>query len=59
MVAPAVLLVAGVYTYPAVSTLVYSVTSIDLSPRFRVENFVGLRNFVNQLTDDVFWEAAE
>ena len=58
MVAPAVLLVAGVYTYPAVSTLVYSVTSIDLSPRFRVENFVGLRNFVNQLTDDVFWEAA-
>jgi len=58
MVAPAVLLVAGVYAYPAVSTVVYSLASIDLSPRFRITGFVGLRNFVRQLTDSVFWEAA-
>lgn len=57
MVAPAVLLVGGVYAYPAVSTLLYSVAKIDLSPRFRIERLVWLRNFINQLTSDAFWEA--
>lgn len=57
MVAPAVLLVAGVYAYPAISTLLYSVSKIDLSPRFRIESFVWLRNFINQLTSSGFWEA--
>ncbi len=57
MVAPAVLLVAGVYAYPAVSTLLYSISKIDLSPRFRLERLVGLRNFINQLTSSAFWEA--
>jgi len=57
MVAPAVLLVAGVYAYPAVSTLLYSVSKIDLSPRFRLERIVGFRNFINQLTGSAFWEA--
>ncbi len=58
MVAPAVLLVAGVYAYPAVSTLLYSVSRIDLSPRFRLERIVWLKNFINQLTSPTFWEAA-
>ena len=57
MVAPAVLLVGGVYAYPAVSTLLYSVSKIDLSPRFGIERLVWLRNFINQLTNDAFWEA--
>ena len=57
MVAPAVLMVAGVYAYPALSTLAYSVSRIDLSPRFRIEGFVWLRNFINQLGDSHFWQA--
>lgn len=57
MVAPAVLLVAGVYAYPAISTVLYSLASIDLSPRFRLSGFVGLRNFGRQLTSSTFWEA--
>ena len=57
MVAPAVLLVAGVYAYPAISTVLYSLASIDLSPRFRISGFVGLRNFGRQLTNSAFWEA--
>ncbi len=57
MVAPAVLLVAGVYAYPAVSTVLYSLSSIDLSPRFRISGFVGLKNFGRQLTSSAFWEA--
>ena len=56
MAAPAVLLVAGVYAYPAVSTLLYSVTKVHVSP-FRLDRFVWLRNFINQLTSDAFWEA--
>ena len=57
MVAPAVLVVCGVYAYPALSTLAYSVSKIDLSPRFRIEGFVWLKNFINQLTDPHFWQA--
>ena len=57
MVAPAVLVVAGVYAYPAISTLLYSVSKIDLSPRFRIEGIVWARNFINQLTDPNFWQA--
>ena len=57
MVAPAVLLVAGVYAYPAISTVLYSLASIDLSPRFRISGFVGFRNFARQLTSSAFWEA--
>ena len=57
MVAPAVLLVAGVYAYPALSTVVYSLSSIDLSPRFRVVGFVGFTNFARQLSSSAFWEA--
>ncbi len=57
MAAPAVLLVGAVYAYPAVSTLIYSVTKIDLAPRFQIERFVWFRNFINQLTNSAFWEA--
>ena len=57
MVAPAVLLVAGVYAYPAISTVLYSLAFIDLSPRFRISGFVGFRNFARQLTSSAFWEA--
>ncbi len=57
LVAPAVLLVAGVYAYPAISTVVYSLASIDLSPRFRISGFVGLQNFARQLASPSFWEA--
>ena len=57
MVAPAVVLVAGVYAYPAIWTVIYSVSSIDLSPRFRISGFSGLRNFGRQITNPAFWEA--
>ncbi|MCY3539744.1 MAG: sugar ABC transporter permease [Acidimicrobiia bacterium] len=57
MVAPAVLIVAGVYLYPAVATVAYSLSDIDLSPRFRIVRLVWFANFVNQLQSAAFWEA--
>ena len=57
LVAPAVLIVAGVYAYPAITTVAYSLSDIDLSPRFRIVRFVGLDNFINQLGSRAFWEA--
>ncbi|MDE0709883.1 MAG: sugar ABC transporter permease, partial [bacterium] len=57
LVAPAVLIVAGVYAYPAITTVAYSLSDIDLSPRFRIVRFAGLDNFINQLGSGKFWEA--
>ena len=56
LVAPAVLIVAGVYAYPAITTVAYSLSDIDLSPRFRIVRFAGLDNFINQLGSEKFWE---
>ncbi len=57
MVAPAVMVVAGVYLYPALMTVAYSLSDIDLSPRFRLVRLIGAENFLNQLTSSAFWEA--
>lgn len=51
MVAPAVVLVATVYLYPAVVTLLYSFARIDPAD-FSFERFVGLQNFSRLLRDD-------
>lgn len=53
LVAPALLVVAGVYLYPAVTTLVYSTTSIDIGT-YTVERFVGLGNFATVVQSDTF-----
>lgn len=53
LVAPAVLVVGGVYVYPAAATLVYSMTSIDVGT-YTIERFVGLNNFINVAQSDAF-----
>lgn len=53
LVAPAFLIVAGVYLYPAVATLVYSTTSIDIGT-YTVERFVGLGNFTTVVESETF-----
>jgi multiple sugar transport system permease protein len=57
LVAPAALVVAGVYLYPAVATLIYSVSELDAAT-LAIERFVGLDNFVGALESPVFREAA-
>lgn len=53
LVAPATLVVLGVYLYPAVATLVYSTTSIDVST-YTIEHFAGFENFIDVAQDDNF-----
>lgn len=45
-VAPAVLVVGGVYVYPAIMTLLYSVAELEVAS-LSIERFVGLGNFRN------------
>lgn len=54
LVAPAVLVVGGVYLYPAAVTLIYSVTTVDIA-NLAVGQFVGLQNFRNVIDGDAFW----
>src|SRR5665811_834847 len=53
LVVPALLLVDGVYLYPIVSTLAYSVSSIDVST-YTIESFVGLDNFAQVISSAAF-----
>lgn len=50
---PAFLVVAGVYLYPAISTLVYSATSIDIAT-YTIERFVGFGNFATVMSSESF-----
>lgn len=57
LVAPASLVVAGIYVYPALATLVYSVSELDTAT-LAIERFVGLENFADALASAAFREAA-
>ena len=50
LVAPALVVVAGVYLYPALLTLVFSVSQVDLAT-FGVERFVGVAHYQAILRD--------
>ena len=53
MTAPAVLLVAGVYLYPAVTTVVLSLAEFDLV-RLSIRRFVGLKHYLELLASPGF-----
>jgi multiple sugar transport system permease protein len=50
---PALILIAGVYVYPIIATVVYSVTSINIGT-YSIERFVWFRNFEFILLRDSF-----
>ena len=52
-VLPTLTLVVGVYAYPILTTLVYSVTTIDIAT-YTVREFVGLRNFQYIVSNEFF-----
>ncbi|MPY86134.1 MAG: hypothetical protein GEV00_23525, partial [Actinophytocola sp.] len=53
MVLPAVVIVAGVYAYPAVATAVYSFARLDVAT-FGIERFVGLSHYLSAIQDPAF-----
>ena len=54
-VLPAVIVVAALFIYPIFSSLFYSMTTKNLiRPRY---NFVGLKNYMDILSDPKFWAA--
>lgn len=52
-VAPALILIGGVYLYPIIATVVYSVTTINIGT-YSIERFVGFGNFRFILFGDSF-----
>ena len=52
-VAPALVLIGGVYLYPIIATVVYSVTTINIGT-YSIERFVGFGNFRFILFRDSF-----
>jgi multiple sugar transport system permease protein len=50
-VAPTVIVVGGVYLYPAVMTLLYSFAELDVAS-LSIESFVGLENFLGALASE-------
>jgi multiple sugar transport system permease protein len=57
MTAPAVLLVAAIYLYPAVTTVVLSLSDFDMV-RLRITRFVGLKHYLELLTSPSFLQVA-
>jgi multiple sugar transport system permease protein len=55
LAAPALLLVGGVYFFPALLMAVYSLSSINKAD-FTIESFVGLRNYLTVLSSSGFLE---
>ena len=54
--APALVLLFGIVVYPAIYLLVVSV--LNLEPMTMMDpRFVGLKNYVDALTNDQFWDA--
>jgi multiple sugar transport system permease protein len=53
MTAPAVLLVAAIYLYPAATTVILSLSEFDLA-RLSITRFVGLENFRELVTSPSF-----
>lgn len=52
-VLPTLILITCVYAYPIITTLVYSVTSIDIGS-YTIKEFVGLRNFQYIISNEFF-----
>jgi ABC-type sugar transport system permease subunit len=52
-VLPTLTLVVGVYAYPILTTLVYSVTTIDIAT-YTIREFVGLGNFQYIISNEFF-----
>ncbi len=52
-VAPTVVVVAGVYLYPAVMTLLYSFAELEVAS-LSIESFVGLENFRSAVASEEF-----
>lgn len=57
LVAPALLVVLGVYGYPAAVTLAFSFGELDLQT-FRIDRWVGLAHYATALADPAFVAAA-
>lgn len=57
LVAPALLVVAAVYLYPALLTLVFSVAEVDLAT-FGVDHFVGAAHYQALLSDETLRSVA-
>jgi len=53
LVLPALLVVCGLYLYPAILTIVYSFSEVDMAT-LSVKGFVGLENYKNLLADPDF-----
>lgn len=53
MTAPALLLIAGIYLYPAVMTVIYSLVDFDLV-RLRISRFVGFQHYLELLKSPGF-----
>jgi ABC-type sugar transport system permease subunit len=53
LVLPTLILVVCVYAYPIITTLIYSVTTIDIAT-YSIKEFVGLRNFQYIISNDFF-----
>ena len=52
-VLPNLILITCVYAYPIITTLVYSVTTIDIST-YTIKEFAGLRNFQYIISNEFF-----
>lgn len=52
-IAPSILVVSGVYLYPAIATLLYSVSELDVAT-LSIESFVGLEHFRSAVTSEQF-----
>jgi len=50
---PTLILITCVYAYPIITTLVYSVTTIDIST-YTIKEFAGLRNFQYIVSNEFF-----
>ena len=55
MTIPAVALVAGIYLYPAIRTVILSMSEFDLV-KLEVERFVGFENFIRLFQSPSFLE---
>jgi ABC-type sugar transport system permease subunit len=57
MTAPALLLIAGIYLYPAVMTVIYSLVDFDLV-RLRISRYIGLGHYLDLLRSPGFMSVA-
>ncbi|GAB4573420.1 MAG: sugar ABC transporter permease [Anaerolineae bacterium] len=55
LIVPSLVLTLGLVLWPIVNTLIMSFHNINLARPERQE-FIGLENYINHLTDDFFWE---